>query len=439
MASSGDRPRVAVVGGGLAGLSAATFLGRAGVRVDLFEAEDGLGGLARSFDLAGATVERYYHFLCLPDRELLDLAGGLGLRPLWRRTRTTFFHEGRLYPFTSPADLLRFEPITPAARVTMGLETLRWQLVRDWRALDRVPACEWLADRLGEACYRVVWEPLLVSKFGERHREVSAAWIWHRVQRVARSRTSPLHPQVMGCFPGGTEPLLRSLEVELLRLGARIELGAPVEEVLASERRARGLRVSGRELAYDAVVMACPLPRAAALLPGGLEAYRAELERVRFLGVVCVALWLERSVTQSFWCNIHDSRLELIGAIEMSELDPTRGRGGALVYVPFYLPVEAPLYAKEDAALVAQVLDELAEVAPGRRRPVARAHAVFRSAYAQPICTVGFGESVPGHRTPLAGLYLVDCTQMYPMDRTLSGTVSIARAAAELVARDMRT
>jgi hypothetical protein len=116
----------------------------------------------------------------------------------------------------------------------------------------------------------VVWEPLLTSKFGARHGEVSAAWIWHRVHRVSRSRRTLFHAQVMGAFPGGTAALLQRLRQRIEARGATVHLGAPVHAVLSAGGRARGVRVGGagpRELEADAVVLAAPLPRTAALLP----------------------------------------------------------------------------------------------------------------------------------------------------------------------------
>jgi len=67
MADSGaDRP--AHHRRGVAGLVTAYYLGKAGIAVDLFEAEEETGGLARSFEFAGERVDRYYHFVCLPDQ-----------------------------------------------------------------------------------------------------------------------------------------------------------------------------------------------------------------------------------------------------------------------------------------------------------------------------------------------------------------------------------
>jgi len=435
MAPSGVEGRVAIIGGGIAGLAAAYYLGRAGVPVDLFEAEAETGGLAGSFDFEGLMVERYFHFICRPDHELKELARELQIadRLVWRRTRTVFFHQGRFFGFTSPLDLLRFSPIPLWSRINLGLETLKWSWLSDWQKLDEVAARDWLIARLGQQAYEVIWSPLLTFKFGEYQDRVSAAWIWHRVHRVAKSRRSPLHPQVMGYFEGGTETLLRALREAIARHAGRIHTRAPVQAVLARAGRVRGLRVGEEEREYQAVVMAAPLPQAAALLPAELNDYRRALEQVRFLGVVCLVLWLDQGLSRSFWCNVHDSRLPLNGLIEMSELNTATGRGGSLIYVPYYLPVTSPRFGFSDQEIVDEALQALAVLKPGLDRRSVRAFRVFRSRFAQAICTVGFRRVQPPHATPLSGLYLIDSTQLYPSDRTLSGTIGLAQKVSRLV------
>jgi hypothetical protein len=52
------------------------------------------------------------------------------------------------------------------------------------------------------------------------------------------------------------------------------------------------------------------------------------------------------------------------------------------------------------------------------------------------VCPVGFGDRVPAHRTPVSGLYLIESSQLYPSDRTIAGTLDLAREAATLIGAD---
>ena len=63
---------------------------------------------------------------------------------------------------------------------------------------------------------------------------------------------------------------------------------------------------------------------------------------------------------------------------------------------------------------------------------------VFRSPYAQPIFHTNFVDLMPGHRTPVGGLYVTDSTQFYPEDRTISAAIAQGRKVAGMIAEDAR-
>jgi len=149
---------------------------------------------------------------------------------VFRPTTTGFFHEGSFYPFTYPQDLLGFAPISPSERLKLGMQILKWRRLKDWNRLDDISAKEWLLSQMDEKTYRIIWHPLLAIKFGAQYDRISAAWLWHRIHRVANSRKSPLRRQVMGYFRDGTETFLHRLRERILGQGSRIFCNAPVLE-----------------------------------------------------------------------------------------------------------------------------------------------------------------------------------------------------------------
>jgi protoporphyrinogen oxidase len=96
--------RVGIIGGGVAGLGTAYFIAQRGHQVEVFEQAPALGGLAGCFDFDGMPVEKYYHFVCRDDADLIAMLDRLGLRDelKWRPGRMKFFYRGRLYPFGTP-------------------------------------------------------------------------------------------------------------------------------------------------------------------------------------------------------------------------------------------------------------------------------------------------------------------------------------------------
>ena len=99
--------RVAVVGGGIAGASAALALARAGTEVVLVERSPRLGGLVVSFEVAGTPLECFYHHIFPHEKEIIGLIDelGLGARLEWFPSTMGVFTDGRVWPFVTPGDL----------------------------------------------------------------------------------------------------------------------------------------------------------------------------------------------------------------------------------------------------------------------------------------------------------------------------------------------
>lgn len=408
-------------------MSAALYLARRGHEIVLFEREPRAGGLIGTCTLAGTRIERYYHFLCAGDHAYFRLARelGLGSKIRFKRTRTGFFHEGVSYPFTTPWDLLRFSPIPFSQRIRFGLFALEARMRKEWRQLDELRAKPWLVDRIGLRAYSVIWEPLLALKFGEFHEQISAAWVWHRLHRVARSHSR------MGYLEGGSELLIDTLVEQVRANGGTLRTCEPAEEILFDGRQARGVRAGGVTTECDRVISTLPLPLTANLMPAAPEALVAPLRRVNYIGVVCVLMKLARPLTPYFWLNVNDRRASCNGIIEYTSLNPIARDAGHIVYVPYYVPTSHPLYATPDADILQQSWECLRVIAPDLRASDLVAQQVFRDPYAQAICTSGFLDQLPSAHETIPGLHLLDSAFLYPEDRTQSGLIEKARLCAE--------
>ena len=142
--------RIGIVGGGVAGLGCAYFLSERGHQVSVFEQAPALGGLAGCFDFDGLSVEKYYHFICRDDRDLVDMLGRLGLADeiQWCPGPMKFFYRGTLYPFGTPWDLLRFRPLSLVERMRFGLTIALSRSAESWKQHEAVTAREWLIARM---------------------------------------------------------------------------------------------------------------------------------------------------------------------------------------------------------------------------------------------------------------------------------------------------
>jgi squalene-associated FAD-dependent desaturase len=179
---AGDRPRVVVVGGGLAGLAAAAALADSGCGAVVLEARRRAGGRAASFEdpVAGGLVDACQHVAMGCCTNFLDLCRQAGIEPAFRRDRTLWFigpdnrrsacTPSRLLP--APLHLLPLllgmthfswpEKLRLAAGM---LRLARWRPDRD---ADRPTAAAWLR-KAGQPA-RVIelfWQPVIESALGE--------------------------------------------------------------------------------------------------------------------------------------------------------------------------------------------------------------------------------------------------------------------------------
>lgn len=422
--------RIAVIGAGVMGLACARDLLQAGHEVEIFEADDRIGGMSAHFDFDGLSIERYYHFVCKPDRHLFTLLEELGLgdRLHWRPTRMGYYYQGRLHDWGNPLALLRFPALDLVSKLRYGAHMFLCTRRRDWRDLDVLEAGDWIRRWVGERAYEVLWRRLFELKFHHHTGNLSAAWIWARIKRVGTSRRS-LMQEELGYIEGGSETLLRALEADITARGGRIHLRAPVERVHWTASGVEGVSAGGERRRYDQVISTIPLPfvpRMVPDLPGELlEAYAS----VQNIGVVCAIFKLRRPVTPNFWLNVSDPDMDIPGIIEYSNLRPLDVH---IAYVPYYMPQDHPRYGWSNERILAEAQNYLMRINPSLEESDFIAQHASRYGFAQPICPPRFAQALPPMRTPVPGLFIADTSYYYPEDRSISESVRIGRELAVL-------
>lgn len=426
-----------VIGAGLSGLAASYDLIKKGFQVTLLDTAQTPGGLAGMIDIEGHPVDRFYHFICRLDYDLFHLIDELNLsgRLKWHKTRTSFFHEKKLYPFGTPFDLIRFQPIPWLQRIRFGVHILYSRYRLKWKWLDQIPAKPWLIENIGEKAYDVIWHPLLKVKFGDYHDKISAAWVWHRIWRVAKSRKLPWDPEVFGYLDEGSATLINGL-IEWLcqQPNFTLRMGKPVQSIQIDGGQVTDVQVDGHIIPCDSVISTAALPQLTQMLPDLDDPYFDRLKKIEYIGVVCALFVLKKSFSPYFWMNINDQRISYNGVIEITNLNEHWKKSGLnLLYIPYYLRTDEPRFHYSDERLFQEYIQSLKTIRPDFSEDWIKEWHIFRSSYAQAICVTNFADLRPEPVTPVKGLYISDSTQFYPEDRTLSAAIRQGRLAAKEV------
>jgi protoporphyrinogen oxidase len=422
-----------IVGGGMLGLTLAHRLAQQGRDVTLFEGADHLGGLAGAWTLGPFVWDRHYHVTLSSDTALRALLAELGLERemRWARTRTGFYTGGRLHSMSDALEFLRFPPLGLVDKLRLGATVLRASRIRDWRRLETIPVADWLRRWSGPRTLETIWLPLLRAKLGEAYRETSAAFIWATIARMYAARRGGMKEESFGYVPGGYARILKRFGEVLVAEGVRIHLGRAIRRVGRAEQG--GVVVesdSGEREVYDSVVITAAAPDAARLVPGLGEEERSRLEAVRYQGIVCASLLLERPLAGFYVTNITDEGIPLTGVIEMTALvDREQFGGNTLVYLPRYVAPDDPLFSRSDQEVEDAFLGGLARMVPDFDRGDRLAFRVSRVPHVFPVPTLRYSERLPGMSTSIPGLHLVSSAHIVNGTLNVNETVQLADRA----------
>ena len=185
---------IGVIGGGIAGLTTAYRLAKAGHRVSLWERDREVGGLARAFPVAGTHLELFYHHLFQSDRDIASLMEeiGIGDKLIWLPSNVGYFADGKIWPLNGALDLLKLGFLPLHDRIRLGLVTAYLQRVKNWRSFERVTAHTWLKRALGTRAYERTFGSQLRAKFGSFYDQIAMVWFWNKIYLRTTSRRSPL-------------------------------------------------------------------------------------------------------------------------------------------------------------------------------------------------------------------------------------------------------
>jgi protoporphyrinogen oxidase len=451
--------RVAVIGAGVTGLVAGYRLTSAGHECDVYERWPGLGGQVATLEVDdGDRLERYYHHLFTSDREIVALYDELGMADQveWHPSSVGMFTGGRIHPFTSPLDLLRFNPLSMRSRLRMGFAVLMLQ--RRHHAVEPFEAetaRSWIERSMGREAWEAIWGPMLRGKFGDRADDISMAWLWSKLTLRRQIKGENARREVLGYPRGGWEPLLRRLADEIERSGGRVLIDRPATRIeqgggdlmvtpgapdsFRAGHDPRGFEPGGQAERYDAVLATVPNDVFEQLLSAELlqrltSGYLERLHSIEYHTALCMLLELDRPLSDFYWTNIADRGLAFVGLIEQTNfVEPSRYGGRRFLYVANYLPHGDPLLALSPEQLLDHYEPGLRSVNPEFSRDWIQRMWVFQEPAAQPVVTVGYRERIPPHETGVPGLVLANTTQIYPEDRGTNYSVRLGTRAAKVL------
>jgi protoporphyrinogen oxidase len=427
--------RIGIVGGGMAGLTAAYRLSKAGHQVLLFESDETLGGLARSVDFAGTKLDMFYRHIFKSDLDIIDIINELGLEKslMWIESKVGFYTNGKAYPFTTPKDLISFPPLPFLDRIRLGLMAVYLQHVNDWKRYEKITAKEWIIKYAGKKVWDTIWGPLMHQKFGELSGEIAMTWLYGRIHSRVKSREGGGAKEVLGYMNGSYQVLSDTLEKEIVKAGAVIYKGKSVSHVVVENNIVKGVSIQGETIGLDAVILTCA-PAISRKLADFDNVYSERLGKFTYYGAMNLMMRMKKNLSGIYWLNVAEADSPFVAVIEHTNLVPKENYGGdVVVYLSKYLPTEDEMYKMGNEEVKNKFFDYLKKIYPAFDEKDVIEYRVYREPFAQPVVFREFSKIKLDYRSPISGLYMANMTQVYPEDRGMSYSVKLGNDVSKII------
>jgi zeta-carotene desaturase len=431
---------VAVLGGGLAGLSAASALADAGYHVDLFERKPYLGGRASSYELPGTgeVVDNCQHVLLGCCTNLIDFYRRLGVEQQirWYDEITFLLPGGRSStlrtgalpaPFHAAPSFLGSSLLDLADKLAIAraMVSLAPSLPQD----DGQDFLSWLSRRgQTQTAINRFWTPVLVSALNEELDRVSVRYA-AQVFRESFLKSAPAGRMGVPAVP--LSQLYGTAADYIEARGGKVHLRAAVDSVRADADGVL-LCVAGENFRADYAILATPFGGVEKLLPDTpeAEALRDNLRRLESSPITGIHLWFDREITPLEHAVLLERTIQWMfhkSKILATRQDPAQNSS----YVELVVSSSKTLVDKPRGEIIELAVRELSEFFPIVREAKLTKATVIKEVHATFSPKPGSDAFRPSNHSPWPRLFLAGDWTATGWPSTMESAVRSGYGAAE--------
>jgi protoporphyrinogen oxidase len=434
--------KIAIIGAGFTGLTAAYHLQKQGHQTTILEKNTFLGGLAGGMKNFVSDpppwewdLEQFYHHWFTNDHFVFDLGKEIGVAEkfITKRPTSSILYENKIYPFDSPLNILTFPHLPWADKIKTGLTFAQLKYLYNEstsKKFENITAHEYLSKAVGAKSYASLWEPLLIGKFGDYYKEIGMRWFWARIYKRTPS---------LSYYQGGFGEFAKDIAMAINKLGGEILLGTAVGQI--NRRGDQLINVNyqhdGQSITteFDRVIVTTPPISLKFLVPDLPDNYVEKISDSRGLGAMVIVLGLHHPLMRNnYWLNVNDRDWPFLAVVEHTNfMDKSHYNNEHVVYIGDYLSPDHPHMSTDIDDLIDKFTPYLKRINPLFSEESLIRKYLFKANYAQPIIGINHEEKILPMETPVPGVFLASMAQVYPWDRGTNYAIELGEKAAHKI------
>ena len=432
--------RIAIIGAGYTGLSCAKKLIENNYNVTIIESTDEIGGIAKCIDFNEKKIEKHYRHIFKSDKYVIDMIKEFDLvdKLHWNETKMAYYDkEQGLYAFGTPYTLLKYKPLTFVQKLLFGISVIKIKIIKNYKKIENYTAEEWIKKNCGEKVYKKIWEPLLITKFGEYKNKISMSWLWGKIN--LRSSSSTLEGERLGYLEGSFDILTRKLGEFLIKNNCKIELNSSVKKVTKSKTGYR-VETDKNEEEFDYIINTTAYDISKNIFKEILTKEEKEkIKKMKYTSARTMIIFSKKSLTKYYWINIGDRNFPFGGIIEHTNMEKKDNYNNTnIIYISNYMYKNDRLYNLNENELFDEYLPFLQKINRDFTKEDVIKIECFSEMYAQPIIETEYSKELLNEKITSNGVFMATMAQIYPEDRGMNYAIKLGYEVAEKIINEKR-
>jgi protoporphyrinogen oxidase len=414
--------KVAVIGAGASGLTAAYKLTQKDITVDVYESGQTVGGLGKTIDLWGQKVDLGPHRFFSNDIRInklwLELAGN-DYQIINRLTSIYYKNKFYFYP------LKPFDALIKLGFIESGKCILSYMKEKIWTTEQDGTFENWVVSRFGRRLFEIFFKTYSEKLWGIPCKQLDADFAAQRIKNL--SLFEALKNALLGgkdnkhktlveqfaypCY--GTGMIYERMANFINAGGGRVYCEKSVRKVIVKNKKIEAIELeNGEIIKYDYVISTMPITDLIAGLQDVTEDIKAKASRLSFRNTILVYLNIQAiDLFPDNWLYIHSTDLQMGRLTNFRNWSPQLygNEKSSILALEYWCYDREPLWAERDENLIKLAGEELRKTGLIKTAKITDGY-VHRIKYCYPVYERGYREhlnSVESYLSLIEGLLVI--------------------------------